>query len=97
MSKPLLHIIKAPHLTEKGLLQKASTNQVTFQVATNANKTEIKQAIEKEFKVTVQKVATIQVRGKEKRLGRHQGRKPNWKKALLTLKKGDKIEYFEGS
>ncbi len=97
MTKPLIRIIKSALLSEKGLSQKEKFNQVTFRVALDANKLEIKKSLEKEFKISVQKVATLRVRGKEKRLGRHKGRRPDWKKAVITMKKGDKIEYFEGA
>ena len=97
MTKSLIDIIKAPCLSEKTLSQKEKYRQITFRVALDANKIEIKQAIEKQFKVSVQKVATLHMLGKEKRLGRYKGRRSNWKKAIITLKAGDKIEYFEGA
>jgi large subunit ribosomal protein L23 len=65
-------------------------------VAKTANKVEIKQAVEHLFKVTVLNVRTTRVRGKVKRLGRFQGRRPDWKKAIATLKEGDSIELYEG-
>jgi large subunit ribosomal protein L23 len=65
-------------------------------VAKTANKVEIKRAIEKLFRVTVLDVQTLRVRGKVKRLGRFQGRRPDWKKAVATLKQGDTIELYEG-
>lgn len=92
-----LNVLKTPRLTEKSVIQKETMNQVTFQVSTDANKIEIKRAIEKVFQVTVLNVNTINNRGKKKRLGRFTGRRPNWKKAIVTLKEGDKIEYFEGA
>lgn len=92
-----LKVLKTPRLTEKSVIQKETMNQVTFQVSTDANKIEIKRAIEKVFQVTVLNVNTINNRGKKKRLGRFTGRRPNWKKAIVTLKEGDKIEYFEGA
>jgi large subunit ribosomal protein L23 len=92
-----LRILKAPHLTEKTVIQKDAGNQVTFLVDRDANKIEIKQAVESLFKVTVLKVNTVSVRGKLKRMGRFMGRRPDWKKAMVTLKAGDRIEYFEGA
>jgi large subunit ribosomal protein L23 len=83
-------------LTEKGTRLKEEGNQYLFQVAKTANKVEIKRAIEQLFKVTVLDVRTARVRGKVKRLGRFQGRRPDWKKAIATLKEGDSIELFEG-
>ena len=93
----MLHVLKTPHLTEKSILQKEIRNQVTFVVEPNANKIEIKRAVEELFKVTVLQVHTINMRGKKKRLGRFTGRRPNWKKAMVTLQDGDHIEYFEGA
>ena len=90
-------LLKRPHLTEKTWGQKELQNQVTFSVSVDANKIEIKQAIEEMFKVTVLGVNTIKQRGKVKRMGRHAGRRPDWKKAIVTLKEGDRIEYFEGA
>ena len=92
-----IKLLKAPHLTEKTVIQKDASNQVTFLVETGANKIEIKRAVESLFKVTVLRVNTINTRGKFKRMGRFQGRRPDWKKALVTLKEGDRIEYFEGA
>ncbi len=90
-------ILKRPHMTEKALAQKELANQVTFEVSRDANKIEIRRAVERMFGVSVRKVATINMRGKKKRMGRHQGRRAAWKKAIITLKAGDKIEYFEGA
>jgi large subunit ribosomal protein L23 len=92
-----LKVLKTPRLTEKSVLQKEISNQVTFMVSKDANKIEIKRTIEKVFKVTVLNVNTISNRGKKKRMGRFTGRGPDWKKAIITLKDGDKIEYFEGA
>ncbi len=89
-------VVLKPLLTEKGTRLKEEGNQYLFRVATTANKVEIKQAIEQLFKVTVLDVRTSQVRGKVKRLGRFQGRRPDWKKAIATLKEGDSIELYEG-
>ena len=68
-----------------------------FIVSKDANKIQIKESVEKSFKVSVLKVRTMNVRGKKKRLGRHEGRKSSWKKALVTLKAGETIEFFEGA
>jgi len=92
-----IQILKAPHLTEKTVIQKEAGYQVTFLVDRDANKIEIKRAVESLFKVTVLKVNTVGMRGKKKRMGRFTGRRPDWKKALVTLKEGDRIEYFEGA
>lgn len=92
-----LKLLRSPHLTEKTWGQKEVSNQVTFKVAVNANKVEIKRTVEDLFKVTVLGVNTIRVQGKKKRMGRFEGKRPTWKKALITLKQGDRIEYFEGA
>lgn len=92
-----VQVLKSPRLTEKSVTQKELTNQVTFLVELTANKIEIKRTIESLFKVTVLGVNTIRMRGKKKRMGRYVGRRPAWKKAMVTLKEGDQIEYFEGA
>jgi large subunit ribosomal protein L23 len=89
-------VMLKPLLTEKGTRLKEEGNQYIFRVAKTANKVEIRQAIEQLFKVTVLDVHTTRVRGKVKRLGRFQGRRPDWKKAIATLKEGDSIELYEG-
>ncbi len=95
MKDPYQVVLK-PLLTEKGTRLKEDGNQYLFRVAKTANKVEIKQAVEHLFKVTVLNVRTTRVRGKVKRLGRFQGRRPDWKKAIATLKEGDSIELYEG-
>jgi large subunit ribosomal protein L23 len=90
-------VVLRPLLTEKGTRLKEEGNQYLFRVAKTANKVEIKQAIEQLFKVTVLDVHTVRQQGKVKRLGRFQGRRPDWKKAIATLKKGDSIELYEGA
>jgi large subunit ribosomal protein L23 len=89
-------VVLKPLLTEKGTRLKEEGNQYLFRVAKTANKVEIKRAIEQLFKVTVLEVRTVRLRGKVKRLGRFQGRRPDWKKAIATLKAGDSIELYEG-
>ncbi|MDH7481850.1 MAG: 50S ribosomal protein L23 [Armatimonadota bacterium] len=89
-------IIERPIVTEKSI---AGTDQrkYTFRVNRRANKIEIARAIEQIFNVKVQDVNTIIVKGKKKRLGRYpEGKTPDWKKAIVTLKPGQKIEIFEG-
>lgn len=93
----LKKLLKTPHLTEKSVIQKELQNQVSFVVDPRANKIEIKNAIESLFDVTVLNVNTLNFKGKLKRLGRFSGRRADWKKAVVTLKEGDKIEYFEGA
>ncbi|MFV1951208.1 MAG: 50S ribosomal protein L23 [Nitrospinota bacterium] len=94
--KDIYSIIKRPLVTEKSTGLIATDNKVTFKVALNANKDEVKKAVEMIFDVTVLRVNTLRMKGKEKRLGRNIGRRPDWKKAMVTLKEGDRIEIFEG-
>jgi large subunit ribosomal protein L23 len=90
-------IIQAPLVTEKGSLLGEKTNQVLFRVKRDANKIEVKQAVEILFKVKVTKVRLTRYLGKIKRVGRSVGRLPTWKKAYVTLKEGDKIDFFGGA
>ena len=89
-------IIRRPILlTEKASRLREEENQVVFEVAREANKIEIKNAVETLFKVNVVTVRTQIVRGKQRRMGRGYGKLPNWKKAIVTLKPGDNIPFFE--
>jgi large subunit ribosomal protein L23 len=89
-------IIIAPVVSEKSVSNIKKNNTYTFKVDKKANKIEIRNAIEEIFKVKVKKVNTMNVRGKKRRLGAHEGKKPDWKKAMVKLNKGDNIEVFEG-
>ncbi|HOY84885.1 MAG: 50S ribosomal protein L23 [Candidatus Cloacimonetes bacterium] len=89
------NIIISPIITEKSSNQMERTNTYSFKVSINANKIEIKHAIEKIFSVKVLDVNTIRMLGKPKRLGRYSGKRPDWKKAIVTLRAGDKIADFE--
>jgi large subunit ribosomal protein L23 len=89
-------IIKRPLDTEKLDRMRDRENKFAFEIDMKANKTEIKQAIEAIFKVKVVTIKTAIVRGKFRRIGRNEGRRPNWKKAIVTLKEGDAISLFEG-
>ncbi len=101
-------IIKRPLLTEKGTRLRESgghavpppaeelNQKLMFEVARDANKIEIRQAVEKLFNVKVVDVHTQIVRGKEKRVGRFAGMRPHWKKAIVTLEAGKTVEFFEG-
>ena len=89
-------IIKSPVVTEKSMTRLSENNQVVLWVDVNANKTQIKVAVEEAFEVKVEAVNTQKVPGKVKRMGRHAGRTPVRKKAYVTLKEGEKIEMFEG-
>lgn len=95
--KSNLDIIRRPLITEKVTRLQEELNQYVFEVDPRSNKIEIKRAVEERFNVRVTKVRTINIRGKVKTLGRFSGRRPNWKKAVITLFKSDKIELFEGA
>ena len=90
-------IIRRPLITEKSTDQKELHHQYVFEVDRNANKIEIQSAVEHLFKVKVLSVRTSNFLGKMKRLGRKFGKRPDWKKAVVTLKEGDRIEFFEGA
>jgi len=92
--KPLHQIIKKPLITEKTSLLKEAGQVVAFEVALDANKIEIKQAVEKAFDVKVVNVNTSLVAGKKKRVGRQFGKRSNWKKAYVTLAEGSDIDFF---
>ncbi len=95
--KNLYQVIKRPLITEKSsLLSTDGMNKVTLRVHVAANKQEIKKAVEKFFKVSVIRVRTMHYIGKPKRVGRNVGRASEWKKAIVSLKKGDKIDLIEG-
>ncbi len=89
-------VIKSPVITEKSTAKLAEANQAVFWVDPNANKAEIKEAVEKIFNVKVLSVNTQKVPGKLKTMGKFSGRRPVRKKAYVSLKEGDKIEIFEG-
>lgn len=88
-------VIVRPLITEKAVLTKENLGRYSFEVALNASKPLIRDAIEGFFKVDVLDVHTQIVRGKMRRLGRHMGRRANWKKAIVTLEKGQKLDLFE--
>ncbi len=91
-------VIKRPIiLTEKARSLSEGTNTVLFEVARGANKIEIRNAVQALFKVTVIGVNTLVVRGRMRRMGRGVAKTQNWKKAIVTLKEGDKIQFFQGS
>jgi large subunit ribosomal protein L23 len=89
-------VLVAPLITEKSTLLKERKGVLAFRVDRRANKVEIRRAVELLFKVKVASVRTQNVHGKEKRVGRFAGRRPDWKKAYVTLRPGEKpVEYFE--
>ncbi len=88
-------MITAPLITEKGTLVNQEGNQVVFRVRREANKAEIRHAVETLFKVKVDKVRTMNYLGKLRRVGRSVGRRTAWKKAYVTLAAGQRIDFFE--
>jgi large subunit ribosomal protein L23 len=95
--KNIYTVLKKPLFTEKGSSLKEVHNKILVEVAKNANKLDIKKAVEDIFKVKVEKIATINTQGKWKRYGKFIGKKPNRKKAIVTLKTGEKLEFIEGA
>ena len=95
MREPV-HILKRPRITEKGSLLAETHNVVVFEVVRDANKIEIKNAVQSAFNVEVSNVRTMIVRGKIKRRGRNIGKRPTWKKAIVTLADGHEIDFFGG-
>ncbi len=90
------YVLQLPVITEKSTIVKENLHTVAFKVLRDANKIEIKDAVEKMFKVKVQSVRTAIFHGKKRRQGRYTGRRPDWKKAYVTLKEGEKmIEFSE--
>jgi large subunit ribosomal protein L23 len=97
MNREARNVLVKPLMTEKSMQRKEELNAVTFQVPLDANKVEIRQAVEKVFNVKVATVRTASHEGKWKRMGKYEGRRPNWKKAIVTLAPGHKIELVEGA
>jgi len=95
MSREPRTIVRCAMISEKGTRLREKQNGYFFEVARDANKIEIKHAIEVIFNVKVHSVRTLRVHGKPKRMGRYAGYRPDWKKAIVTLKKGQTIELFE--
>ncbi|NIN01778.1 MAG: 50S ribosomal protein L23 [candidate division Zixibacteria bacterium] len=88
-------IVIMPLVSEKSTNLRADQNKYVFRVDKKANKLQIKKAVEGLFKVKVEEVTTMTMHGRPKRLGRYEGRRPDWKKAVVKLKKGEAIELFE--
>jgi large subunit ribosomal protein L23 len=95
--KTVYEVIRRPIRTEKTTDLEEFENKVVFEVDRRASKNEIRQAVERLFGVRVVSVNTLTQRGKPKRFGRLQGRRPDFKKAIVTLEEGDRIEFFEGA
>ncbi len=90
-------VVKRPLITEKAERGRETSRQYAFEVHRDATKIQVKGAVEKLFGVHVTAVRTSIARGKNKRVGRNLGRRPNWKKAIVTLKEGETISLFEGA
>ena len=97
MNLPAQDVVKRPLITEKNERARETARQFAFEVHREATKIQVTQAVEKLFNVHVLAVRTAVARGKVKRVGRHVGRRPNWKKAFVTLKDGETIALFEGT
>ncbi len=97
MNKKAFEILRRPLITEKSTTEKETSNKLVFEVDQRANKIEIKQAVEQMFKVNVLDVRTMMMRGKKKRVGRFLTKHPDWKKAMVTIKPGQRVEFFEGA
>ena len=93
--KDIHTILRRPLVTEKTTIMKEDNNQVAFQVRRDANKIQIREAVEKLLGVKVSAVNTLINRGKTKRMGKSNGRRSNWKKALVTLQPGEDVEFFD--
>jgi large subunit ribosomal protein L23 len=97
MKRTPYEILIQPLLTEKITAMREQANKVGFLVRRDANRIEIKQAVEAALKVKVERVHVINIMGKTKRLGRFSGKRPDWKKAIVTLKEGEKLELYESA
>ncbi len=96
MTLSVQDVVKRPLITEKAERNREASRQFAFEVHREATKVQVKQAVEKLFNVKVVAVRTAIARGKMKRVGRHIGQRPNWKKAFVTLQEGQTIALFEG-
>lgn len=92
----LMKVLLAPHVSEKSTIVADQSNQYVFKVATDATKLEVKHAVQQMFKVDVDCVKMVNVKGKIKRFGRTQGRRGDWKKAYVTVKSGQEIDFMGG-
>ncbi len=96
MNEKSFRILKRPLVTEKSTTEKDLRNKLFFEVERMANKIEIKDAVEQIFKVNVLDVSTLNMRGKKKRVGKFFTKRSDWKKAIVTIKPGQRVEFFEG-
>ena len=93
--KSVFDVVTTPLITEKGTMVSEAANQVVFRVHRDATKEAIRNAVERLFKVKVEKVRTLNLLGKTRRVGKHSGRRPAWKKAYVTLADGQRIDFFD--
>ncbi len=96
MNSRYYEILKRPLVTEKSTTEKEESNKLFFEVDRRANKIEIKTAVEKIFKVNVLDVTTMNIKGKRKRVGRFFTKESDWKKAVVKIEPGQRVEFFEG-
>ena len=95
MNREPYDVLIRPYLTEKMTTLREKANQVAFIVRADANRIEVKRAVETALKVRVERVNIMNIQGKTKRMGRFAGKRPDWKKAIVTLKEGEKLELYE--
>ncbi len=93
--RSMYDVIVSPIISEKSSALAEVAGKYAFQVAVQANKFEIRDAVEKLFNVKVREVRTMVMHGKHKRVGQHEVKRPNWKKAIVTLREGQKIDFFQ--
>lgn len=93
--RSIYEVIKRPIISEKSTALAEVAGRYSFEVASKANKQEIRDAVQRLFNVKVREVRTMTVHGKVKRIGRFETKRPNWKKALVTLESGQKIDFFQ--
>lgn len=96
MSESPYRLLRRPLITEKSMQLKEGENKIFFEVAPDANRIEIKKAVEKAFKVKVKKVNVLRQIGKRVRFQGEMGKRKNWKKAIVTLEEGQNVDYLEG-
>lgn len=97
MALHVFEVLRRPLVTEKSTLLLDGQNKYAFEVDSRANKAQVKTAVEKSFSVKVSEVNILNIKGKRKRFGRKLSQRPSWKKAVVSLKAGDKIQLFEGA
>ncbi len=97
MTLHVFQVLRRPIVTEKSTILQDGQNKYAFEVDLRANKAQVKAAVERSFSVSVLDVNVVMVKGKRKRFGRRMTSRPSWKKALVSLKAGDKIQIFEGA